>query len=47
MTAQRRLLSLVSAGALALVCTAVGVAPAHAASNATVSISARRSGCDG
>ena len=38
MTAPRWLLSLVSAGALALVFAAVGVAPAHGASNATVSI---------
>jgi hypothetical protein len=38
MTAQRRLLSLVSAGALALAFAAVGVGPAHGASTATVSI---------
>ena len=46
MTAQRRLLSLVSAGALALVCTAVGVAPARGQQRDGVD-SARRSGCDG
>ena len=38
MSAQTRLLSLISGGALALAFAAVGVAPAHAASNATVSI---------
>ena len=38
MSAQRRLFSLVSAGALALAFGAVGVAPAQGASNATVSI---------
>ena len=37
-TTQRRLLGLVGAGALALAFAAVGVAPAHGASNATVSI---------
>jgi hypothetical protein len=38
MKAQKRLLGLVGAGALALAFGAVGVAPAHGASNATVSI---------
>src|SRR5687768_11250920 len=38
MTAQRRLLGLVGAGALALAFAAIGAAPAQGASNATVSI---------
>ena len=38
MTVQRRLLSLVGAAALASAFTAVAIAPAHGASNATVSI---------
>lgn len=38
MTAQRRLLGLVGAGALALAFSAIGAAPAQGASNATVSI---------